>query len=553
MTQGEKTGNEVDQLRKDLEDLELRISRIETHLGLSLLQNKRESQQVAEHELQLDGREGFELKVGLYWFAKVGIAALIIGIGFLLLQPFDGMNPFFAPVLGYLSGLLIGALSRALRNVSSFTTGYLKGGQLLVFYFSTLRLHYFSRYPAIINNSIEVLLLIVVTAISFAISLKRGSVHLTALSITFGYCTILIMNSFSFVVSSIFLMSTVVVYLSLKKDWYILTVYGILLTYFSHLNWFLSNPIFGGEVQIRSITYGQLISILLWPVIFSISSLFRKNKNEEGSQIIAGSILNSIIGYGLLFILTASSFPDKLFLSNLLASLTFLFLAVVFWLKEKSRFQTFFYSMTGYVALSAAIIAQFKMPDFFLWLCWQSFLVVSTAILFESKFIVVANFVIYLLIFVSYLFYAGTIDIASISFGIVALLSARLLNWQKHRLNLRTEKMRNAYLMSAFIIIPYALYHAMPEGYIGISWLITGFIYYIIGIVLKNLKYRWMAFGTFLITAIYMVIAGTTMLSGFYRILSFLLLGVVLLFISYLYARKRLRSPDKNSNSAGTA
>ncbi|MGC8594904.1 MAG: hypothetical protein ACP5US_05385 [Candidatus Kryptoniota bacterium] len=277
----------------------------------------------------------------------------------------------------------------------------------------------------------------------------------------------------------------------------------------------------------------------------------RKQPKEESGHIIAGSVLNSLIGYGLFFALTASGFSERLFLSNMLAAMIFLSLAVVFWLREKSRFQTFFYAMTGYAALSAAIISQFKMPEFFVWLCWQSLLVVSTAVLFQSKFIIVANFVIYLLIFVSYLLLAGAANIAGISFGIVALLSARILNWQKHRLNLSTEKMRNAYLISAFIIIPYALYHAVPEGYVAISWLGAGLIYYVISLVLKNMKYRWMAFGTFLITAIYLVIAGTTGLAGVYRILSFLLLGIALLFISYLYARRKVGGTSGSSDSDG--
>ena len=69
-----------------------------------------------------------------------------------------------------------------------------------------------------------------------------------------------------------------------------------------------------------------------------------------------------------------------------------------------------------------AIIAGFDKPDFFILLCWQSLLVVALALLYRSKIIVMANFFIFLIIFLSYLFTAEKVGGISISFGVVALL-----------------------------------------------------------------------------------------------------------------------------------
>ena len=198
--------------------------------------------------------------------------------------------------------------------------------------------------------------------------------------------------------------------------------------------------------------------------------------------------------------------------------------------------------MTGYTALSVAIIAGFKTPDFFIWLCWQSLLVVSTAVWFRSKFIVVTNFIIYTIIFVAYLFLAGTVSITSISFGVVALLSARILKWQQQRLELKTEMMRNAYLVAAFFIIPYALYNTLPKEFVSLSWLCVAIVYYIISLILENMKYRWMALLTFLATALYLLITGITKLEPVFYIISFLVLGVVLLAVSFIYARAKIKS-----------
>jgi hypothetical protein len=159
--------------------------------------------------------------------------------------------------------------------------------------------------------------------------------------------------------------------------------------------------------------------------------------------------------------------------------------------------------MFGYVALSIAIIGQFEKPDYFIWLCWQSLFVVSTAVWFRSKFIIVANFIIYLMMFFGYLIVAESAGGISLSFGIVALISARILNWKKDQLELKTEQMRNAYLLSALFIIPYALYQMFPAGYVSLSWIAIAIIYYFLSIILKNVKYRVLGISLIIVSLVY--------------------------------------------------
>jgi len=215
-------------------------------------------------------------------------------------------------------------------------------------------------------------------------------------------------------------------------------------------------------------------------------------------------------------------------------------------------YATFVYAIIGYTALSAAIVAQFPQPDFFVWLCWQSIIVVSTAVWFRSRFIIVANFIIYLFVFIAYLSTAGTVGSVSVSFGIVALLSARILNWQRDRLELRTDLMRNAYLASALLFLPYALYNSVPPHFVSVSWLVLASFYYIASRLLKSRKYRWMALLTTLLTILYVFIMDLTTVDPVVRIVSFLVVGSVLLTISMIYSRKKqniARKPQANDST----
>ena len=100
----------------------------------------------------------------------------------------------------------------------------------------------------------------------------------------------------------------------------------------------------------------------------------------------------------------------------------------------------FLYAMTGNLALSLAILRASGVPAVFVWLSVQSILVVAAAVWFRSRFIVVANFLIYAFIVLAYAVLADRETGISIGFGLVALASARILHWQKDRLELKTEK-----------------------------------------------------------------------------------------------------------------
>ena len=111
---------------------------------------------------------------------------------------------------------------------------------------------------------------------------------------------------------------------------------------------------------------------------------------------------------------------------------------------------------------------------------------------------------------------------------------------------LRTELMRNAYLIVAFLIVPYALYFLVPGGYISLSWIAVTLVYYGLSLLLHNKKYRWMALGTLLLTISYLLIIGITKLEPVYRIITFLVLGMVLIGISLHYTRMRAKGAHNN-------
>jgi hypothetical protein len=542
---GELNPNTVsfEKLLKTLKDLEGRMARIEMHLGIgNTIEQENPSPIVVAKTLETSDDE-LEAQVGENWFAKIGIVVLALGVIFLLTFPYQDLPSYAPSAIGY---VLVGAillLSRYWKESFQQVSRYLLGGGLLLLYFTTLRLSHFSPEPAIANTTIELILLIAVVVLNLAVSIRRQSPYLVGLNITLAFLTALAGGGSAFALTMITATVLATTYFSIRYRWPWILTLGIALSYVTHLLWSLNSPLFGNAMQWVSSPELNVLFILLYAAIFAVGSLRQSTAEKEDALSTTNAVLNGFGSFVLLTFLAFTVFRPSFAFWSLAASGLYLSLAIAFWIRRRSKYATFIYAMLGYAALSIAIADVSASPDVFVWLCWQSILVLSTAVWFRSRFIVVTNFVIFLLVFIAYLSLAGTIGVISISFGLVALLSARILNWRKDRLELKTELMRNSYLASALFVLPYALYHVVPPGYVSLSWLGLALFYYLASRLLKNnRKYRWMALLTTILTVLYVFTIELVGLDPTLRVISFLILGSALLTVSMIYSRRRRKA-----------
>ncbi len=532
-----------------LKNLEERVTRIEAHLDILPEPAKISTTREAPPSVAAEDDEALELQLGQNWFAKAGIVGLALGIAFLLTLPYNGLPAFLPSVLGY---VLVGGIfffSYTWRDSFQQVSRYLLGGGLLLLYFTTLRLSYFSTSPALNSTGLEDGFLLLVVAFCFLVAARRESVYLASISVALGCLTALLGDSSPFVLGVLTILAVVTSLMSVRYRWNALLALGICCIFLTHLLWTANNPLLGHPLQFGLSPQPHLLFVLFYATVFASAIMMRGKELPENAPFITNSFLNGLLGFGVFLISTLVGTSFTIAIWNLLASAVFLALSIIYWIRRKSVYATFIYEMIGYAALSVSIIAQFPMPDFFVWLCWQSVLVVTTAVWFRSRFIIVANFIIYLTIFIAYLATAASVGLVSVSFGIAALISARILNWQRDRLVLRTELMRNAYLASALLFLPYALYHSVPARFVSVSWLVLALFYYVAGRILKSRKYRWMALLTMSLTILYVFIVDLTAVDPAVRIVSFLVLGTALLTISMFYSRKRRKSAAEDARA----
>jgi hypothetical protein len=440
-------------------------------------------------------------------------------------------------------------LAAAWKESYKYLALQLWGAGFLLFYIAFLRLFHFTSTPLLSNNLVKIIGLTLLTCGFFGISWKKNSIYLISLSLTLFAATILLSNATSIILIGQVLIATFSVYFYLKNKHNTFYIFSVLLISISHCLWAMGNPLVSGSLKLTDNTGLNLIFLLIYTIIFSSTIWMSRSGEDNLVQRISHAVLNGFIYFIIYSIISVLQKNHGFLLHQALFFFVYFGLATSFWFREKQNYSTVVYSLLAFAALSIGIIGSTGIPLVYIYLIWQSLLVAAAAIWFKSKNIIVANFLIFMLVFVAYSAAVGFHGIINISFGLVALISARILNWQRHRLTLKTELMRNTYLAVALFSLPIVLLKSLPHQWVGLSWIGLTIAYYLFSVILENYKYRWMGHLNLLATIIFVFTYGSEWMGPDQRILTFIALGVVLILMSLLFAKFRRKSTLPAVNS----
>ncbi len=526
--------------------LEARLTRLEIYLGFKPLTeseaayilDSRGAVAVAPAPPPAEAKDGLEMEIGEYWLARIGIVALMIGLGFLVAYPF-ALPAWVPSLIGFSACGFLVVVAQRWQAALPEMARLLFWGALFLGFFATLRLHFFAPSPLLTSRPLAMALMVAVLAVEYTVALRRGQQTTVVLVTLLGFVTAIVSDSMPVALGLVAAMAGLSVWLVRSRDWQAHYALALTLAFLLHLMFLVGNPLAGHPVHGVKAAPFNLWFLALYAGTFAFAGFLPGTKDKGliwrigRPLVISGGVL--VVGALNILLFHQAGVPWI----ELGMSAGFLGLATAGWWHRASRYATSIYACAGYVTLSAFLVRYFPAPASFGWLAWEGLLVAATAVWFRSKIIVVSNVFIFAGIYVVYLLFAAASGPVNLSFAVVALLTARLLNWQNERLELRTALMRNFYLGAATVAVPYGLYHTVPPGWVSTSWLLAAGVYFGVSIWLKNAKYRWMAMGTVFATVVYVFVFDLSRLAPAYRIVSFLVLGVVLLVISLFYGRRR--------------
>jgi hypothetical protein len=491
-----------------------------------------------DEEMLLVDEVAIESNIGEYGLAWLGTLVLLFGIIFMMTFTSSKGYPALASGLGLFSAAGIFILTYFLRSSFSHMVFILNiSGNLLVYYV-IFQLYFFKINPLLPWKGADLALLMMVIGIQVYEAIRKSSELLAAIALILIIVTSLIGDSLHITMPLITLAGASALYFLYRYNWWRLLVFSLIMVYLAHILWLINNPLLGHSFECMPSQPYNLAYLFACGIIYSMPAIIRRKDKSEVKGLNTTVLLNGFWFAITIMLATVIYRPgDYIGMFGLIAGFCLLF-SIWLHIKIKNPFISSFFACFGFMALSVSFYGYAKLPDAYFFLALQSFLVVSMALWFRSKIIVVANSVLYMIILLLYLTSSHPVDKINFCFAFVAFATARILNLKKERLTLRTDLMRNLYLAALFFTLLFAFYHAVPGKYITLSWTGVAAGYFLLSLRLNNIKYRWMAIATLMVTAGYLFLVDLANLSIGYRVVAFLFLALILISASLFYTKR---------------
>lgn len=537
--------NGFDQLNSRISELEKRLIRLEKQLippgdsdragftGISFTQDSEGSLNTSDQNVSIESR------IGEYGMAWLGNIVLLFGILFLTQLLHRNGQVFFSLTFSTVS--LFGIYMLAHYTKSSFpymSRLFVYNGHILLFLVS-MRIHVFPESRMIDNTLAGYGIVIGVILALIYLAFRNKSQILAVLTWIMTLITAIYSDSTHLMLILIIGVAWSSIFFALRNNWWIGLIISIILVYFSFLMWIMSNPIMTGTFEIIPDHQNGLVYLFICALSYSSLAVLARADRVKEYFLHAGIVLN---GIGFSFILTLAVlafFTENYFLHfGIIAAFC---LAYSIWLQSRAAWKSVaaLYAIYGFVSLSISIAGIYNFPLAFLLLSIQSLLVISMALWFRSRFIVIMNTLLFIGLLITYLATADSLAYTDFTFALVALVTARIMNWKKKRLEIRTELIRNIYLFTGSVLLLYSLSHAVPAQFVTLSWALTAMLFFLLSVWIKNIKYRWLAIITMIVTVFYLFIVDLKNISLGYRIVALLFISIISLGISIFYSRRQ--------------
>jgi len=541
-----------DKLNKKVDDLEHRLFRLENKFESEGFRDTvrstadPETISISEPRPTTGDEDSFESRVGEYGMAWLGNIVLFFGILFLAQFMRKSGNDMLSVAFSIVAvgGIyLTGHLTRKKFPYMSLLFNY--NAHLLLF-LAALRIHFFSANPISENAFLGYGLVLVVLASLVYLAYKQKSEILLIIVWILALVTSIASNASHFILPLMVAVSGISLFITHRFGWWTSLIISIVVVYLAFLFWMLNNPIMTRSLEVISDHQFAYIYLFASALFYSMLGLLPKSEKVPEHLLNFSIVLNGL-GFSVIFMLmTLSFFSENYFIYfGMIAAFCIIY---SIWLKLRGTWKAVsaMYAIYSFVALSICIAGIYKFPLAFYLLAIQSLLVVSMALWFRSRFIVIMNSILFMGLLFAYLINPDSVDTINFSFALVALITARILNWKKKRLEIRTELIRNIYLFAGSGMVLYSLHNAVSAQFVTLSWALSALLFFLLSVLIHNKKYRWLAIITMLVTVFYLFIVDLKNISLGYRIVALMFIALIALGISIFYARRQKKEKEDN-------
>lgn len=496
---------------------------------------------LSEKEKSLD--QTLEMSIGIKWFSRAGIVALLIGFAMALNYSFPYLNSILIPEVKLLIGgiVAIGLFLGGTKLLERFQLlgRILQGGGFSLGYLTLYGMFFIPAVQIFAEPHLQSLgwgLLLLYVGGMLIFSRSIGSRSIALLSLGFGYYTASYAGTQLTALLSATLLGCATVAASRRKGWEVLSQVGLIGGLLTCVFWhFFGNTSTNHVNVMPSVVLGenldQLVFLAVNYLLFHIASI-RNSYLPQGMLM-----LNSLLSYSSFLVIQAG---EPLLISGAveggLALVHLLSFGIVSKTKRLDRellegqlLLGSFYSVMAILGLLGAEMrpVAFAAEAMLLGLMSRTdrFHVIYTIL---SVFFLFASFL-------SLLFFDWTSMPAFTLLSVVGLVSlvSLMLEANVYKNNDRIGRIC-LMIVSSFVFLT-ALMIGLQSYWITLATVITAFVLLMGGFISHQSRYRWMGLCWMFLAGFRLFTVDLLTLETPYKVLLFLVLGVTLLAGSYGY------------------
>ncbi|HEU5145181.1 MAG TPA: DUF2339 domain-containing protein, partial [Chryseosolibacter sp.] len=310
--------------------------------------------------------------IGTNLLNKVGIAVLVLGIGFGAKYSIDHglINPLTRIVLGYLSGITLLAIAFRLRESHTAFSAVLLSGGMAVLYFITYAAH---SFYALIPQIPAFILMVLFTFFTVFAAMRYNVEVIAIIGLVGAYAVPILLSDGSgraaILFSYISIINAGILFLAFHKYWKRLYYIAFILTWLTFASWYA----FSFDVETQA-TLSLVFSTIFFATFYVTFLAYKLIRGEAlGRWDVVCMLLNSFIyfGYGYLTIDSIPNGEEFLGLFTVWTALLHFAVCMVIYKKQRSLGDIFFF-VAGTVLVFLTIAVPVQLEGNWVTLVWAT-------------------------------------------------------------------------------------------------------------------------------------------------------------------------------------
>ena len=522
-----------------------------------------------------------EITFGQKWLLIAGVIITVLGVGWFLKYSFDQnwIGPAGRVALAYLGGIVFLVGGELFRRKDFDIFGlYLIGGGIAILYFATFAA--FQIYH-LLPQSLAFLVMIFITALAGILALVYNTKWLAVLGLIGGFLTPVILSTGQdnqFVLMSYMtILNAGILTLAFFKQWRLLNYLGFFFTWLLFTGWMFTH--YTESKFWMTFTFLNIFFLIYAVTPFAYHLVKGHGKRLSGLRLI---VPNSFIGLGYSYVLIEQRFRvEYVSIVTLVYAAIFLWMAQVIYRRNREQIGAFVmllaeamiflvitipllfsqHWITVFWAIQATVLlwAAVKLDNKWLYGSFSVLLAITLAKFFWYDYPEVFNLRLPSMYFgPSYMHHLLERFITSGAVLAALLLSALMVTRSRNRKSAFLQIMLPL-LWGGFIIVLFLVLNVETAAYfhdygsqarfaaISVLWTLFSLLLMIFGFSFNLSVLRKAAIALFAVTMLKVFLLDMANVSTPYRVVSFLVLGLMLIGASYLYHRfkERILPPEE--------